>query len=94
MARKRSDNKKWMSRPSRKNRTTTNNNTKPCQIRRNNSKLTSNRRKKIDDKEKCSIPRVNLETEQVDETSNALMTHNYLSERYIRIMLHIICFYS
>lgn len=93
MARKRSDNKKWMSRPSRKNRRKSNK-SKPCQIRINNSKLNSNKRKKNCDKEKCFIPRVSLEREQVDETSNALMMHNYLSERYIRIMLHIICFYS
>ncbi len=85
MARKRSDNKKWMSRPSRK-KLARNHNKNPCQIRKNNSKLPSNRRKKIHNKKVCSTENINLEINEPEEILNATITHDFLTERYNKIV--------
>ncbi len=94
MARKRLENKKWRSRPSRKK--SRNRNKKPCKIRKNNSKLScptklsQQRRKVIDRNKNCSIPSVSLETKLTEEMLDARITHNFLSERYDKLMTEVV----
>jgi hypothetical protein len=66
MARKRRDDKKWRSRPSRK-KVCRNRNTKPCKIRKNNTKLSKptkpsrQRKQKIDETKDAVMPVVRLD---------------------------------
>jgi hypothetical protein len=65
MARKRLDNTKWQSRPSRKKRA--NLNKKPSKIRKNNSKPSQQRRKVKNLRKNCSVPSITLETNLNEE---------------------------
>ncbi|CAF4046824.1 unnamed protein product, partial [Rotaria sordida] len=87
MARKRSDNKKWKSRPSQK-KTQANRNRKSSKIRKNNAKLSSatkpsrQKRKAKSSQEVSSISLVHL-NENITEEVFDTQIHNFLSERYL-----------
>ncbi|CAF2917755.1 unnamed protein product [Rotaria sp. Silwood2] len=88
MARKRSDNKKWKSRPSRK-KIQANRNRKPCKIRKNNSKPSrptkpSQQRRKVENhKNRSCTVSPTFEVQSNIETFDARIVHNFLSERYL-----------
>ncbi|CAF3768088.1 unnamed protein product [Rotaria sp. Silwood1] len=88
MARKRHDNKKWKSRPSRK-KIQANRNRKPCKIRKNNSKPSrptkpSQQRRKIENhKSRSCTVSPTFEVESNIEAFDARIVHNFLSERYL-----------
>jgi len=86
MARKKPENKKWQSRPSRKKRP--NRNKKPSKIQKNNSKLSNsakpsrqNRKKSVVEKNH-SVPLINLEEKIDEEIIDARIVHNFLSEKF------------
>ncbi len=86
MARKRSDNKKWKSRPSRR-KAQKNRHTKPSSIRRNNSKLSrstkpSRQRRKICKHNKYDpIVPLNIDTEPAEQIFDTQIVHDFLTER-------------
>jgi len=90
MARKRRDNKKWRSRPSRKK--SRNRNKKPSQVRKNNSKLSRStkpsreRRKVINSNKGCSVLSTILDLNINEEVLDARIIHDFLSERYAELM--------
>jgi hypothetical protein len=97
MARKRRDNKRWRSRPSRKSsRRKKSCNQKPCQVRKNNSKISRStkpsrqRRKKIVQEKDLSSPSVSLDTTITEEIFDARIVHNFLSERYEGFICNIL----
>ena len=97
MARKRPDNKKWKSRPSRKKSHRKKKITqKPCQIRINNSKLSRStkpsqqRRRKILQKKNNSITELSLEEKTTEEMFDARIIHHFLSERYVDFLSHVV----
>ena len=85
MARVRSNNSKWGSRPSRKKRP--NRNKKPSKIRKNNSKLRKSKnpsrqiRNKDILKQQTSIPLISCEEELSELMTGERTVHNFLSER-------------
>jgi len=95
MARKRPDNKKWRSRPSRR-KPRRNRTKKPCQVRKNNSKPSRptkpsrQKRKKINGKKNDSIPSLSLDAQVTEEVLDARIIHNFLSERYHELICDII----
>lgn len=89
MARKRTDNKKWMSRSSRKkSRKKKNRLTKQCRIRKNNTKPSRStkpsqqQRKKSNKQKDREVPTVNLEEHVTEEILDARIVHDFLTERY------------
>lgn len=86
MARKRSDNKKWKSRPSRR-KPLKNRHTKPSSIRRNNSKLSRSTKpsRQRGKRPKCnkdhSIRVLRTDKEENEETFHTQIIHDFLSER-------------
>ena len=88
MARKRTSNKKWMSRPSRKKwRKKKNRLTKPCRIRKNNLKHSSptkpsrQRKKRMKVLEGSPVPIIDLEEHSAEEVLDARVVHDFLTER-------------
>lgn len=89
MARKRKDNEKWRSRPSRKKKRK-NRNSKPSKLVKNNSKLSkstkpSRQKRKQNSKKDELIPNVSLEERLNEEVLDATITHSLLSERYCKV---------
>ncbi len=90
MARKRPENKKWRSRPSRKK--LANRNRKPCKVRKNNTKASnpkkpSQRRTKVNHRIKTSsVPLISLETNLTEEIFDTRVIHNFLTERYNEVI--------
>ncbi|CAF1648403.1 unnamed protein product [Rotaria magnacalcarata] len=88
MARKRPENKKWKSRPSRR-KPQKNRNTKPSRICKNNSKLSPStktsrqRRKKIKYENDDSVSVLTIDTEVTEESFDAQIIHDFLSEKYL-----------
>ncbi|CAF1425719.1 unnamed protein product [Adineta steineri] len=91
MARKRKDNKKWRSGPSRKKSYRKKKATqKPSQICRSNSKPnrptkpSQQNRRKINKKKKHSFdPSISLETQSTEQIFDTRIIHDFLSERYL-----------
>jgi hypothetical protein len=87
MARKRPDNKKWRSRPSRK-KVRRNRNTKPCKIRKKQlrlskpTKLSQEKRSKVTQITTEPVSIVQLEEQVAEEVLDAKITHDLLADRY------------
>ncbi len=93
MARKKAENKKWLSRPSREKRP--NRNKKPSKIQKNNLKLSNsakpsrqNRKKSVIEKNH-SVPLISLEEKVAEEIIDARIVHNFLSERFEKFIYDI-----
>lgn len=78
MARKRCDNKKWKSRPSRKK--SKNRRKKPCYIRRNNAKAHGSRKEKVHFEEK-RLASIDLHTDSPEDLVATRIVQDFLSDR-------------